>query len=89
MKMKKINLVTLIVVLSVLFTTIAEADPPANFPGSTVATTSSKAVAPGYIFLSVTDWYQAATNQIWGFKPLPDGELHYGEMCHTYSSEAG
>ncbi len=85
-----------------------EAQVPANFPGFTVTTYNSNAVAPGSIFLSVTDpgtngafymmiltnngtplWYQAATNEIYDFKPLPDGELHYGQLFHTYSYTGG
>jgi len=81
---------------------------PANFPGFTVTTHSNNAVAPGSIFMSVTDpgtngacymmiltndgtplWYQPATNDIFDFKPLPDGELHYGELFHTYSYTGG
>lgn len=34
-------------------------------------------------------WSQAATNQIWDFRALSDGELHYGEFFHTYSNEVG
>ena len=67
----------------------ANAQLPANFPGFTVTTCNSNAVAPGSIFISVTDpgsngafymmiltndatplWYQAATNDIFDFKPL-------------------
>ena len=86
----------------------ANAQLPAHFPGFTVTTYSNNAVAPGSIFMSVTDpgtnaafymmiltndgtalWYQAATNEIYDFKPLPDGELHYGELFHTYSYTGG
>lgn len=34
-------------------------------------------------------WYQAAANQIWDFRALSDGELHYGEFFHAYSNEVG
>jgi hypothetical protein len=107
--MKTISLIsTIVVMVCALFATGVEAQVPANFPGFTVSTYDSNAVAPGSIFLSVTDpgtngafymmiltnngtplWYQAATNEIWDFKPLPDGELHYGELFHTYSYTGG
>jgi hypothetical protein len=106
--MKTIRLIsTIVVMVCALFATGVEAL-PANFPGFTVTTYNSNAVAPGSIFLSVTDpstngalymmiltndatplWYQATTNGIWDFKPLPDGELHYGELFHTYSYTGG
>ena len=107
--MKTIGLIsTIAVIAGALFATSVEAQLPANFPGFTVTTYNSNAVAPGSIFMSVTDpgtngafymmiltndgtplWYQAATNEIWDFKPLPDGELHYGELFHTYSYTGG
>jgi len=109
MNMKTIGLVSSIVVMaSALFAPAAKAQVPANFPGFTVTTYNSNAVAPGSIFLSVTDpgtngafymmvltndasalWYQAATNEVYDFKPLTDGYLHYGELFHTYSYTGG
>ena len=81
---------------------------PPNFPGLTVTACVTNSIAPGSVFLSVTDpgtngafymmiltdngnplWYQTATNEIWDFKPLPDGELHYGDLFHTYSYTGG
>ena len=107
--MKTIRLAgSIVVTVNALFATVTEAQVPANFPDFSVTTYSSNAVAPGFIFLSVTDpgtngafymmiltnngnplWYQAATNEIWDFKPLPDGELHYGDLFHTYSYTGG
>jgi len=91
-----------------ILATTARAQLPANFPGFTVTTYNSNAVAPGAIYMSVTDpgtngafymmvltndgsalWYQAATNDVYDFKPLPDGYLHYGQMFHTYSYTGG
>ena len=109
MKLKTTGLIRAIVaVLIGLFTAVTEAQVPTNFPGFTVTAYNSNAVAPGSIFMSVTDpgtngafymmiltndgtplWYQAATNEIYDFKPLPDGELHYGELFHTYSYTGG
>jgi hypothetical protein len=87
---------------------VARAQLPPNFPGFTVTTYDSNAVAPGSIFLSVTDpgtngafymmvltndatplWFQAATNEVYDFKPVSDGYLHYGELFHTYSYTGG
>ena len=57
--MKRISLASAIVeMVGALFATGVEAQ-PANFPGFTVTTYNSNAVAPGSIFLSVTD---AGTN---------------------------
>jgi len=97
-----------VVAASALFAPAAQAQLPANFPGLTVTTYNSNAVAPGSIFMSVTDpgtnggfymmiltndgsalWYEAATNDVYDFKPLSDGYLHYGELFHTYSYTGG
>lgn len=86
----------------------AAAQLPASFPGFTVTTYNSNAVAPGAIYMSITDpgtngafymmvltndgtplWYQQATNEVYDFKPLADGYLHYGELFHTYSYTGG
>jgi hypothetical protein len=53
--MKTIGLFsTIAVMVGALFATGVEAQVPANFPGFTVTTYNSNAVAPGSIFLSVT-----------------------------------
>jgi len=99
---------SIVVVASALFAPAAKAQMPANFPGLTVTTYNSNAVAPGSIFMSVTDpgtngafymmiltndasalWYQAATNDVYDFKPLTDGYLHSGQLFHTYSYTGG
>jgi hypothetical protein len=109
MNIKTIGLVgSILVMANALFAPAVRAQVPANFPGFTVTTYNSNAVAPGDIFLSVTDpgtngafymmvltndasalWCQPATNEIYDFKPLPNGFLHYGELFHTYSYTGG
>jgi len=109
MNIKTFGLMGLTAVLAnAPFAPATHAQLPANFPGFTVTTCSNNAVAPGDIFLSVTDpgtngafymmvltndatpvWYQAATNDVYDFKPLTDGCLHYGELFHTYSYTGG
>ncbi len=94
--------------VNVLFAAAANAQTPTNFPGFTVTTYDRAAVAPGAIFLSVTDpatngayysmiltndatplWYQQASNAVYDFKLLPDGDLHYGGLFHSYSYTDG
>ncbi len=109
MNIRITGLISSIAVLVIaLFATTSKAQLPANFPGFTVTAYNSNAVAPGSIFLSVTDpgtngafymmemtndatplWYQAATNSVFDFKPLPDDFLHYGGLFHTYSYTGG
>lgn len=106
--MKTFGLLSFIVMVNALFAISVEAQVPANFPGFTVTTYNTNAVAPGAIFMSVTDpgtngafymmvltndatplWYQPATNDVYDFKPLSDGYLHYGGLFHTYSYTGG
>ena len=56
MNIKSIRLVGLLVVvtISTLFALVTGAR-PVNFPGFTVTTCNTNAVAPGFIFLPVTD----------------------------------